>query len=53
MTELIEYYAQCITEAERNVENIVRYFQHKIKHMNNHYIKVVDKQKKEEETAKE
>jgi hypothetical protein len=45
MTELIEYYAKCITEAERNVENIVKYFQYKIKFMNNHYLKVFDNQK--------
>lgn len=43
MTELIEYYAMCITEAERNIENIVNYFQLKIKDLNSHYKKVIDK----------
>lgn len=35
------------------MENIVKYFQHKIKYMNNHYLKVFDKQKIVEETMKE
>jgi hypothetical protein len=47
MTELIEYYAMCITEAERNIENIVNYFQLKIKDLNNHYKKVIDKHRVE------
>lgn len=47
MTELIEYYAMCITEAERNIENIVNYFQLKIKDLNSHYKKVIDKHRVE------
>ena len=34
MLELINYYAICIAETQANIENIVKYFQHKIKDLN-------------------
>lgn len=42
MMQLIDYYAQCISEAEANLDNIVKYFQHKMKDINTHYKKIVD-----------
>jgi hypothetical protein len=44
MLKLSEYYAQCISEAENNIENVIRYFQQKMKDINAHYKQVVDKQ---------
>ena len=45
MLELIEYYAQCISEAQANLENIVTYLQHKLKEVNGQYKKTMDKAK--------
>ena len=48
LTDLIEYYAMCVTEAESNVDTIIKYFQYKIKDLNAHFITVCVKQKAEE-----
>ena len=52
MLQLIEYYAQCISEAQANIENIVKYFQHKMKEVNGQYKKIMDKGK-QKQTKKE
>jgi hypothetical protein len=35
--KLNEYYAQCIDSAEANLDNIVKYFQHKMRDINVEY----------------
>jgi hypothetical protein len=47
MYQLIEYYAECISEAEFHKENIIMYFQQKMKDLNYHYKAIQDKQKNE------
>jgi hypothetical protein len=44
MIQLIEYYAQCISEAEVNIENIIVYFQQKMRDLNYHYKAIIEKQ---------
>lgn len=54
MLQLIEYYAQCISEAEVNIDNIIAYFQQKMRDLNHHYQAVISKQinKKEDKGVK-
>jgi len=46
MLQLIDYYATCICEAEINMENIVKYFQNKLKDINSHYKEVMEEETK-------
>lgn len=43
MLELIHYYAICIAETQANLDNIVKYFQHKMKDLNMQYKSIIDK----------
>lgn len=45
MLELINYYAICIAETQANIDNIVKYFQHKMKDLNLQYKQIFDKNK--------